>query len=187
MYNIDKIKNDLKKNLSEFRYNHSLMVAEEALSLARYYNLDEEKAYIAGLIHDIAKEYTDVENKYYFKKYFIDSKLLNRKYQPVLHAEIGAFVAKDKYNMGEEICQAIRYHALGNINMNLFDKIIFIADKIGRKNITLKIKIIKKLAYENIDQAILFYLKDKRKKYIEQKHYFLDESSVLLDYLLKNK
>lgn len=53
MYNIEKIKNDIKNNLSEFRYEHSLLVATCALSLARHYNLDEDKAYVAGLIHDI--------------------------------------------------------------------------------------------------------------------------------------
>lgn len=186
MYNIDKIKNDLKNNLSEFRYEHSLIVAKEAKLLAHYYHLDEDKAYITGLIHDIAKEYTDEKNKYYFQKYSVDYKLFNPEYRPVLHAEIGALVAKNKYNMEEDVCQAIRYHALGNINMNLFDKVIFIADKIGRKHITVEIEKLKNLAYENIDQAIIFYLEEKRKKFEEQKHCFLDESLELLIYLSKN-
>lgn len=187
MYNIEKIKNDIKNNLSEFRYEHSLLVATCALSLARHYNLDEDKAYVAGLIHDIAKEYTDEENNNYLKKYSINSKLLNPKYRPVIHAEIGALVAKCEYNMEDDICQAIRYHALGNINMNLFDKIIFIADKIGRKQSTPSIEKIKNLAYKNIDQAILYYLKDKKKKFDMEKRCFLDESLELLVYLSKNK
>lgn len=53
MYNIDKIKDDVRKNLSKFRYEHSIMVANEAKKLATKYNYDENKAYIAGLLHDM--------------------------------------------------------------------------------------------------------------------------------------
>ena len=71
MYNIEQIKNDLKNNLSQFRYEHSILVAEEAKKLANHYNIDEEKAYIAGLVHDIAKEFSDDENSKWIKKYII--------------------------------------------------------------------------------------------------------------------
>ena len=62
MTNICEIKNYLKSTLSDFRYEHSLMVANEAKKLAMHYNLDLDKAYIAGLVHDIAKEFSDEEN-----------------------------------------------------------------------------------------------------------------------------
>ena len=50
MYNIDKIKDDVRKSLSKFRYEHSIMVANEAKKLATKYNYDENKAYIATSI-----------------------------------------------------------------------------------------------------------------------------------------
>ena len=59
MYNISKIKTDLKNNLSEYSYEHCIMVANEAKKLAIHYNVDPEKAYLAVLVHDIAKEYSD--------------------------------------------------------------------------------------------------------------------------------
>ena len=65
MYEVEKIKEDLKKMLSEKRYNHSLNVASVAKELASIYNVNEEKAYLAGLTHDIAKEFNEEENKYY--------------------------------------------------------------------------------------------------------------------------
>ena len=55
MYSIEKIKKDLKDRVSEYRYEHSLMVADEAKNLAKKYNLDEDKAYVAGLVHDIVR------------------------------------------------------------------------------------------------------------------------------------
>ena len=69
MYDIEKIKNDLKNNLSQFRFEHSLLVADEAKKLALHYNYDSEKAYVAGLVHDIAKEFDDFENDKWIKKY----------------------------------------------------------------------------------------------------------------------
>ena len=44
MYTIEQIKKDLKKYLSEFRYEHSILVAEEARKIAKHYNQNEEKA-----------------------------------------------------------------------------------------------------------------------------------------------
>lgn len=65
MQDIEIIKNDLKKTLTKFRYKHSLKVADEAKKLAKHYNYDEKKAYLAGLIHDIAKDLTEEENYKY--------------------------------------------------------------------------------------------------------------------------
>ena len=56
MMSIEKIKEILEDTLSEARYKHSLGVADEAKKLAGVYHVDEEQAYIAGLVHDCAKE-----------------------------------------------------------------------------------------------------------------------------------
>ena len=41
---IETIKGELKKSLSPKRYNHSILVAEKAKSLAKHYHINEEKA-----------------------------------------------------------------------------------------------------------------------------------------------
>ena len=46
----------IKPLMSEHRYIHSVNVAKEAKFLAKKYGADEEKAYIAGMLHDITKE-----------------------------------------------------------------------------------------------------------------------------------
>jgi len=40
MWNIEEIKKDIRSNLSDYRYNHSLRVMEEAVSLAKHYHAD---------------------------------------------------------------------------------------------------------------------------------------------------
>lgn len=163
MYNIDEIKKDMKELLSEFRYNHSILVAQCAKDLANNYNLDSNKAYITGLVHDMTKEFDDDKNKYYVNKYNIDEKFLD-ELKPVLHSIVGSYYIKEKYDMDDEICNAVRYHTLGNVNMSLFDKIILVSDKLGRENKDIELE---KIAYENIDKALLIVLKRQEDKLLK--------------------
>ena len=164
MYNIELIKKDLQKNLSDFRYNHCLMVADEAKKLALNYNVDSEKAYVAGLVHDIAKEFSDEENLKWIHKYRLSENLLEENLKPVIHANIGAVVVKEIYNLDDEICNCVLYHAIGNYPMTILEKIVFVADKIARPNADENLKKMQELAYEDIDKVLLMCLKYSKKK-----------------------
>ena len=59
MKNTDYIEKWLKEKLSDKRYNHSKGCAKTAQKLAKIFNQDEEKAYLAGLVHDCAKNFED--------------------------------------------------------------------------------------------------------------------------------
>lgn len=187
MYEIEKIRQDLKNNLSQFRYNHSIRVAEEAKKLAHHYCLNKEKAYIAGLIHDIAKEFTSKDNETWIKKYQLSPKWLSPEFQEIIHAEIGAVVAKEWYGVDEEIFNAVRYHTIGHVPMGWLDKIILIADKIARKIENPQIQEQRKLAYQNLDQALIYCLINQ-KEILEQKGKKLHPDSLkLLESLLNKK
>lgn len=102
MQNIENIKNDLKNELSEKRYLHSIGTMKEAKKLAEFYGLDEEKAEMAGLIHDIAKEMPDEEKIEYTKQHNIEVDEIERKNIGLLHAKIAANIAKEKYNFDKK-------------------------------------------------------------------------------------
>lgn len=163
MYEVSKIKEDLEKMLSEHRYQHSLNVAEVSQKLATIYNVSEEKAYIAGLTHDIAKEFTDEENRYYLKKYQLPESLLNPEYKKILHANIGALYVKDKYNLDDDICKAINVHTVASPDMDTLAKIIFVADKIEPNKSYIGIEEERKLATTNIDKALMLCLENNIK------------------------
>lgn len=179
---VETIKKDLENMLTNFRYEHSLLVAEEARLLAKHYNLDSEKAYLAGLVHDIAKDLMQEEEVYYINKYNIE---YNKEYNEVLHSIIGYYLVKEKYNLDDEICNSIKYHTLGNTNMTLFDKIIFVADKIGRVNKNSFLDNIKLLAYKDIDSAIKECLEYVEKKLHKLNKPFHEDSIRLLEQLKK--
>ena len=178
----EEILNDLKNNLSEYRFKHSLLVAKEAEKLALKYHEDKDKAFKVGLLHDIAKELSPNEELKYIKK---DDILLNKENEKIKHASIGALMAKEKYNVTEDEYLAIKYHTTGNIKMNNLAKIIFIADKIGRENLSTEMLKAKELAYQDLDKALLYIL-ELNKNYLEQKKEVMaNDSLVLLDYLKK--
>ena len=86
MLNLIKIKEDLKQSLSTYRYEHSIRVAEEAKKLAKHYGENEYDAYLAGLLHDIAKEFSDDKIKHYLKKYNLSNDLLDKENRRVSHS-----------------------------------------------------------------------------------------------------
>ena len=132
MKDLDYIKNWLSANLSEKRYFHSLGVADTALKLAKMFNLDEKKAYLAGLVHDCAKNF-DNEKLYEIivneiKTGFDKTELKNPK---TYHAIVGAHFVKTIFDIDDvEIINSIKRHTIGDVDMTAFDKIIFLADKI---------------------------------------------------------
>lgn len=123
----------LEANLSEKRYLHSIGTAECARDLAKKYNLDEEKAYVAGLLHDCAKCMPDETLVDIIEKN-LDVDKIEMMNSKTLHAPVSAFIAKRDFGVeDEEILSAIRWHTLGKINMSDFEKVIFLADKIEPK------------------------------------------------------
>lgn len=129
---IEYIKNWLSVNLNHERYEHSLGTAECAKELAEKFGLDDEKAYITGLIHDCAKCLPKTETIEILKKIELEcGEFENPKTH---HAPVGVYIAQKEFGVEDnEILSAIRWHTIGKINMSDFEKIIFIADKIEKR------------------------------------------------------
>ena len=128
--NEEQIKQWLKENLSEERYSHTLGTAECARKLAQKFGFDTEKAYIAGLLHDCAKCFTNEKLLEIIKQNLNveECELLNYK---TLHAPVSAYIAENEFGVSDkEILSAIRWLTLGRVDMTDFEKIIFLADKI---------------------------------------------------------
>ncbi len=125
-----KILEWLKDNLNEERYIHSIGTAECARELSLKYDLNCDKAYTAGLLHDCAKCFSKEKLKELIDKNLdVDPcEMLNYK---TLHAPVSAYIAEKEFGVNDpEILSAIRWHTLGKLNMSEFEKIIFLADKI---------------------------------------------------------
>ena len=156
------LQNKVKEQLDPYRYQHTLGVMYTAASLAMKYEEDLKKAMIAGLLHDCAKCIPNDEKIKMCEEYGIlltETELLNKA---LIHPKLGAYLAKAEYHIDDpEILEAIKWHTTGHPKMGLLEKIIFIADYIepGREEAP-HLSLIRKTAFEDIDEAMYIILKD---------------------------
>lgn len=159
---LDKVNDDVKKELSEKRYNHSVGVMRKAVELARIYGINVNKAKLVGIAHDIGKDLSKEEKIKYMEDNGLEIDEIERVNVGLLHAKIGADICKKRYGFTQDMQNAIKFHTTGNENMDLLAKIIFVADKIedSRKYKDIeKMQVLdetRKLARENIDRALLY-------------------------------
>lgn len=119
----------LKNRLTPKRYNHSLCVADEAVRLAEKYGGDVEKAYLAGLLHDITKNATPQEHLHIFEEFGIMLNSVEKNAEKLWHAISGAAFIEHKLNVCDsEIITAVRFHTTARKGMTLLEKLLYLAD-----------------------------------------------------------
>lgn len=167
---IDTIKKDLKEILSERRYIHSIGVMEMCGELAKIYNIDIEKAQIAGLLHDNAKEMTKEEMFKYAEENDIEINEIERISFPILHGKIGADIAKKKYGVDKQIQDAIKYHTTTSPKMDTLAKILYVSDKIelNRTSEDYNIEYERELAKKDLDATVIYIIDANIKTLIEK-------------------
>lgn len=159
---IRKIEKELRKQLDSFRYEHTLGVMYTAAALSMCYRANLEQAMIAGLLHDCAKSIPAEEKIDLCRKNHLPVSEIERENPSLLHAKLGAFLAKEQYGVNEpEILNAIESHTTGKPEMNILDKIIYIADYIepGRKDLP-GMEEIRGLAFTDIDECLYLILEN---------------------------
>ena len=126
----EKLISWLKANLNEKRYIHSIGTAECAKELAKKFGENEEKAYVAGLLHDCAKCFSYEESVKILENYSLVDEEEKNNYKTI-HAPVSAYIAETEFGVTDkELLSSIRWHTLGHVDMSDFEKIVFIADKI---------------------------------------------------------
>ena len=159
---------EIKKRLSEYRFYHSLNVADEAKRLAKKYGADEDKAFTAGLIHDIMKD-TDYETqRELIEKYshkMTPTELANPK---IWHAMSGEVFLRHELNVkDEDILSAVRYHTTARDNMSLLEKVLYIADYTSAERNYPDVDVIREKAERSLEEAMLYGLQFTIKENVE--------------------
>ncbi len=173
---LDMIRENIKMLLKEARYQHSLGVEEVACDLALIHGYNMEKASVAGILHDCAKNMTDQQLVMECEKNHIPISDIERKCGFLLHGKVGAILANEMFGIEDkEILDAITYHTTGRPGMTLLEKIIFTADYIEPYRRPLpRINEIRENAYSNLDLAIYMIL--------ENTLYYLVDSGTSIDH-----
>ncbi len=154
---INRIKKDLDNLYKENpkRLNHIYGVYETATKLGELHHLNIEKLQIAALLHDITKYYTFEENKRIIQENFQNHNEILEEFDPkILHSYSAYIIAKQKYNIKDvDILNSILYHTIGKKNMTPYEQIIFISDYIEPNRTYESCKIVRDIAFKDINQA----------------------------------
>lgn len=127
----------IRKRLGEKRFTHSMCVAQSARELAEQYGADPERAYTAGILHDVMKEAPGEEQLQTIAAAGIILTDVERANKKLWHAMAGFAYCRDTLHVTDPgILDAIRYHTTGRAGMTLWKSACILRTLSARTGIT---------------------------------------------------
>ena len=127
----EEIRQFTKAHVKKSRYEHSVRVAEMCARMCRQYGLDSRKGYLAGIGHDMCKDFSDEELFDLAGRDGLEITDFDRKKPALLHGRAAAVMLREHFKVFDpEILEAVANHTSGIIGMCDLTKCLFLADKI---------------------------------------------------------
>ena len=186
---IDEMRRELQRRLNKKRFAHSIGVANTAVKLAKRFGVDETKAYVAGLLHDCAREFENDELPAQADIRGIKIGDVERAMPLLLHPYIGAKMIREIYGVNDaEISQAIWRHTVGAADMTALDKIIYFADMIEPNRNYPGVEKLRDLAETaELDEILLTALSESIIFVVQKNSLVHPETIAARNFLLLNK
>lgn len=159
---MESIRNTYLSHNKANTLKHVEEVAETAAWLAEIYDLDVSKVRLAALLHDISAVMTPQEMYETAKSRNMEIDPAEEKYHFLLHQRISKIIARETFGIDDnEILNAVECHTTLKKNAGMYDKVIFLADKISwdQKDLPPYYDILKSKAAESLDEACYFFIK----------------------------
>ena len=173
--------------LSKKRLEHSINTANIAVKLAERYGESQEKARVAGLLHDCARDMGGQELLAMAQDYCLVIDNIEFEMPVLLHARLGALLAKKRFGVNDDkILKAITLHTLGEPEMGLLDKIVYLADKIEPGRRFPGVESLRKTAFKNLDNTVLQSLDMTLELSIKSKELIHPGAVATRNWLLRN-
>lgn len=119
----------IRRRLSEYRFRHSMCVAQEAKRLALLHGADPDKAYTAGILHDIMKDTAKETQLQVLADYNVKLDDVEKVSPMLWHALCGEVFLRHILKVtDEDILSSVRYHTTGRAGMSLLEQVVFTAD-----------------------------------------------------------
>ena len=151
---MDQLEQVVVSLLKPSRVTHVLGCRDTCIALAKKWGADETDAGRAGVLHDITKALDGPLQLTLCRAYdtmLDDFSVQNPK---TLHALTGSLVAKHIFGENEAVVAAICSHTTGKANMNLLEKIVYVADYMEPNRDFPGVDELRELAYRDIDLAL---------------------------------
>ena len=149
----------VRSRLSDKRYEHTLNVKKMAVKLAKRYGADKDKAALAALLHDSAKEISKDEMRTIMREYPQYAEGGEERPTPVWHGVCAAILARTQWGVTDEaVLSAIACHTAGKPGMSKLDKIVYLADMTSKERDWPGVGKLRKLELKDLDAAMLVAL-----------------------------
>lgn len=179
MITVEEAKRLAKRNLSAKRYEHTCNVKKLAVQLAKQHGADEQKAALAAILHDIAKEMPKDRLLQIFEENAIIAGNAAKREPPVWHGAAAAILAQTKYGVDdEEILSAVRCHTTGRVDMTKLDKIIYLADMASSERTYPEAEMLRRHAMKDLDKTMIEAL-GLSVEWLREKGKAVDEETLL--------
>ena len=169
--------------LKESRVKHVLGCAQTCAELAALYGADETDALRAGLLHDITKALDGDLQLTLCREYGMILDTFSRQNPKTLHALTGSLVAQRIFWEKREVVDAICSHTTGKADMNLLEKILYVADYMEPNRDFPGVEALRYLAYTDITKALKLGLTMTLEMLHRQQREVSPESADALAYL----
>ena len=140
--------------LNPNRVRHVLGCRDTAVDLAKHWGANVEDAARAGILHDITKAIDGPLQLTLCEAYGKILSDFSRRYPKTLHALTGSLVAQRIFGENEAVVSAIEHHTTGKADMNLLEKIIYVADYMEPNRDFPGVEKLRELAYSDITAAL---------------------------------
>ena len=158
--NLKQAKELVRGRLSDKRYEHTINVKKMAVKLAKRYGADEEKAALAAILHDSAKEISKDEMREIMRQYPQYAEGGESRPTTVWHGICASILARTQWGVEDEaILSAIACHTAGKPGMSKLDKIVYLADMTSAERDWPGVNKLRKLELKDLDAAMLAALK----------------------------
>lgn len=146
----------LANELRPARFRHCRDVSQTAVRLAERWDADIEKARLAGILHDCARNLKGEELLKTSRQFGMIPSPLELLQPALIHAPLGAIIAERRFGISEpQVLQAIRRHTTGAPQMTLLDKVIYLSDCIEPGRNFSGVRKIRDMAVEDLNVAVL--------------------------------
>ena len=169
------------------RVNHVLGCRDTAVALAKHWGANETDAARAGLLHDITKALPPQLQLTLCEEYGIILDAFSRKNPKTLHALTGSLVAERIFGENPAVVSAIRHHTTGKADMNLLEKIIYVADYMEPNRNFPGVERLRELAFTNMDEALKLGLEMTLSLLRQQGREISPESQEALNWLTRKE
>ena len=140
--------------LKPSRVNHVLGCRDTAAALAEKWGADVTDAARAGMLHDVTKALDGPLQLTLCQEYGTILSDFGKRYPKTLHALTGALVAERIFGENKAVVEAIRSHTTGKANMNMLEKIIYVADYMEPNRDFPGVERLRELAFSDMDAAL---------------------------------